>query len=122
MAAANSTQVQDATPEGAVIHLDAKNFDSIINDTDRPVLVDFWATWCPPCRMIAPAVEQVAAGTSGRAIVAKLDVDEAKVIAARFRVQSIPTLVIFKGGREVDRLVGVQSREVMERRLLAAAN
>ena len=84
-----------------------------------PVLVDFWATWCPPCKMIAPIIDALAQETAGKAKIGKLDVDQNPLTASKFGVQSIPTLIIFKDGREVDRIVGAQSKEAMLRRLQA---
>jgi thioredoxin len=82
-----------------------------------PVLVDAWAPWCAPCRMIAPVIDQLAAEMAGRVRVAKLNVDENPATAARFRLRSIPTLLILSGGREVDRIVGVQPKTEIARRL-----
>jgi thioredoxin 2 len=93
------------------------NFAEVVERTAMPVLIDFWAAWCGPCRMVAPIVEQVAKEMAGQALIGKLDVDANPVTAGRFRVQSIPSLLIFKNGREVDRIVGVQSREVILQRL-----
>jgi thioredoxin len=78
-----------------------------------PVLLDLWAAWCGPCRMIAPVIEQIAAEFSGRALVGKLDVDANPRTASRFGVQSIPTLLILKDGREVDRLIGAQGKQAI---------
>ena len=83
----------------------------------RPVLVDCWAEWCGPCRMIAPVLDQLAAESGGRYVIAKLNVDENPRTAAEFRVQSIPTLLIFKNGALVDRMVGVQSKQAIAARL-----
>lgn len=93
------------------------NFAEEVERSPLPVLLDLWATWCPPCRMIAPTIEALARELSGRAVVGKLDVDANKRTAARFGVQSIPTLLILKNGREVDRLVGVKSREAILQKL-----
>lgn len=87
----------------------------------KPVLVDFWATWCPPCRAIAPTLEQLAAESNGRYVIGKLDVDENQQTAARFRIEGIPTLLIFKGGKLVDRLVGAQPKQAIAQRLAAHA-
>ena len=93
------------------------NFSSIVSGSQVPVLLDLWAAWCGPCRMIAPVVEQIAAELSGRAIVGKLDVDANPQTAAKFRVQSIPTLLILKNGQEVDRLIGAQPKSAILQRL-----
>ena len=83
-------------------------FDTEVLQSEMPVLVDFWAVWCGPCRMIAPAVDAVASEYAGKAKVVKLNVDEQPEIAGRYGVQSIPTLMIFKGGQKVDELIGGQ--------------
>jgi thioredoxin len=83
----------------------------------RPVLLDCWAAWCGPCRMIAPALEQLAKESNGRYLIAKLDVDENPQTAAQFGIQSIPTLLIFKRGALVDRMVGLQSKQAIALRL-----
>ena len=84
-------------------------FDQQVLEADVPVLVDFWAVWCGPCRAIAPAVDAVAEEFAGRAKVFKLNVDENPEIAGRYGVQSIPTLIVFKGGQKVGELVGGQN-------------
>jgi thioredoxin len=82
-----------------------------------PVLVDAWAAWCGPCRMIAPVLDQLAAESNGRYLIAKLNVDENPMTSSRFGIQSIPTLLIFKNGALVDRMVGVQSKQAIALRL-----
>ena len=94
----------------------------VLNVTGRPVLVDAWAAWCGPCRMIAPVLDQLASEASGRYVIAKLNVDENPRTASEFGIQSIPTLLIFKNGKLVDRMVGVQSKQAIALRLQSAAS
>ena len=90
-------------------HFTSETFEQAIAG-DKPVLVDFWATWCGPCRMIAPVIEDVAAEFEGRAVVGKVDVDEEPGLAQRFGVMSIPTLIVIKGGKVVEQAVGARGR------------
>jgi thioredoxin 2 len=92
-------------------------FSSEVEGSTLPVLVDAWAPWCGPCRAVAPVVQELAAELAGRVRVAKLNVDENPVTSSRFRIQNIPTLLVFRGGREVDRLVGAQPKSEIIRRL-----
>ena len=87
------------------------NFETEVLASEKPVLVDFWATWCMPCRMLSPTVEEVADETEGRAVVGKVNVDEEMELARRYRVASIPTLIVFENGAEVRRSVGVVEKE-----------
>ena len=102
-----------------VLNLDDSNFDSEINKGATPVLVDFWAPWCGPCRMIAPVLDKIADAMAGQAIVAKVNVDEAPGVAGRFRVSSIPTLLFFKNGEVREQVVGLQGEADLTSRLKA---
>ena len=90
----------------AIRHLKTSEFDAVVESAPL-AMVDFWATWCGPCKMLAPAVEELAARYDGRALVAKVDVDQEPDLARRFGIMSIPTVVFLKNGREIDRKVGV---------------
>jgi len=94
--------------------LNSSNFESEVINSDKPVLVDFWATWCGPCKMIAPIVSQLATKYEGRIKVGKVDVDENPELAESFNVSSIPTLIIFKGGEVVSQRVGGANMAVLE--------
>ena len=88
------------------MHLTKDNFNTEVLSSSIPVLVDFWATWCGPCRMVGPFVEQLASDYDGKAKVGKVNVDEQEELAAQYHVMSIPTLIVFKGGKVVDSVVG----------------
>ncbi len=103
-------------PDSPLTITDA-NFSESVEKSSLPVLLDFWAAWCPPCKMIAPIIDTLAKELAGKVVVGKLDVDKNQLVAARFRVQSIPTLIIFQNGREAERLVGAQSKEAIVQRL-----
>jgi thioredoxin 1 len=103
---------------GKTMELTDANFDEIIKG-DKPVLVDFWAEWCGPCKMIGPVVEELAGDYEGKAVVAKLNVDENPQVTARFGVRSIPTLLVFKNGQIVDKQVGAVPKSVLASKLQA---
>ena len=109
---------QDSTP----VVISDQTFESeVLQTKGRPVLVDCWAPWCGPCRMIGPILDQLAAESQGRYRIAKLNVDHNPQTSARFRIASIPTLLIFKDGQLVDRIVGVQPKEAIAERLGVAS-
>lgn len=92
------------------LHLDDKNFEQEVLKSDLPVLVDFWAEWCGPCRAIAPIIEELATELQGKMKVAKVNVDEAQDLAGNYNVMSIPTMLIFKNGQPVDQVVGAMPK------------
>lgn len=95
------------------------DFDQVVLKANVPVMVDFWASWCSPCRSMAALIEDLARSFAGRALVAKLDVDANQTTARRYNVMSIPTFIFFQDGREVDRLTGAQPKHVLQRKLEA---
>lgn len=103
------------------IHLDSTNFDSTLAGTSLPVLVDFHAEWCGPCKMLGPVVEQVAAAKAGEAVVAKVDIDAARDLAVRYRINSVPTILVFKDGQPVVGTRGVVSKAALESMIDEAA-
>lgn len=96
-----------------VKQINGQSFDAEVLNSGLPVLVDFWADWCQPCRMLAPAVDALAADYEGRVSVCKLNVDEDGPIAAQYGVMSIPTLILFKDGQPAERLVGLRPKEAI---------
>lgn len=97
-----------------IMHVDSKNFEETVNSKEV-VLVDFYATWCGPCKMLAPILEQVNEEIPDNALIAKLDIDNSLDIAKQFGVMSVPTMIVFKNGKEVDRLIGLrQKNQILE--------
>lgn len=95
----------------AELKITKSNFEKEVLKSELPVLLDFWAVWCPPCRMLAPVVEQLAAEYEGRVKVGKINVDEEQELAAMFRVENIPTIVVMKNGKVTNTLVGYHPKE-----------
>ncbi len=95
------------------LELTDANFTEQVLNSDKPVLVDFWAEWCGPCRMVGPIVEELASDYEGKAVVGKVNVDENQGVAAQFGIRNIPTLLVFKNGEIVDKQVGVAPKNVL---------
>lgn len=102
---------------GKAIEITDANFEETVLNADKPALIDFWAVWCGPCRIVAPVVEQLAADYEGRAVIGKLDVDSNRDTAVRYGIQAIPTLLLVKGGQVADRIVGVADRNSIAAKL-----
>ncbi len=99
------------------IEVNEKNFQQEVLESSIPVLVDFWAPWCMPCRMVSPIVEELAENNEGKLKVCKLNTNENQYIAAQYGIQGIPTLIIFKDGQEADRIVGVAPKPIIQEKL-----
>jgi thioredoxin 1 len=101
----------------APLHVSDSEFGKTVLESQTPVLVDFWAAWCGPCRMIAPFVEEIANDYAGKAVVAKMDTDANPQTPMKYGIMGIPTLIIFKGGQEVDRIVGAVPKAMITKKL-----
>lgn len=95
----------------STIHVTEADFDEVVLGSELPVLVDFWAPWCNPCRMLGPVIDEIADEVDGKALVCKVNIDEEQDLAQEYRVMSIPTLLFFKDGKVVNQLVGVRPKE-----------
>jgi thioredoxin 1 len=102
---------------GHTLEFSEQNFEEEVLKSDKPVLVDFWATWCGPCRMMAPAVDAIAEAYAGRAKVGKLNVDENFTVTGRYNIRGIPALLLFKDGQVREQIVGAASKEAISKLL-----
>ena len=98
------------------VEINDSNFNEVIN-SEKPVLVDFWAEWCGPCKMIAPVVDELATDYDGKAVIGKVDVDSNPEVAGKFGIRSIPTLLVFKNGEVVDKQVGAVNKSILSQKL-----
>jgi thioredoxin 1 len=102
---------------GKAVEITDANFEEAVLKSDKPVLIDFWAVWCGPCRAVAPIVEELAGEYAGRAVIGKLDVDANRETAVRYGIQAIPTLLLVKDGEVADRIVGIVDKNGLRGRL-----
>ena len=100
------------------VTITSENFESLKNG-DKPLVIDFWATWCGPCRMVAPIISKLAEKYEGKVVVGKCDVEENEDMAVEFGIRNIPTILFFKNGQQVDKLVGAQSESVINEKFLS---
>ncbi|MDI6023478.1 thioredoxin [Leucobacter sp. UT-8R-CII-1-4] len=99
------------------INVGEQTFESVVLKSDIPVLVDFWAAWCGPCRMVAPVLDEIAKDHEGKIRIVKVNVDEEPALAAQYRITSIPAMKVFKGGEEVRELIGAMPKQMIEQQL-----
>ena len=101
----------------SVVNLNEKNFEEEVLKSDKTVLIDFWASWCGPCRMMSPVVDEIAEEMNGTVKVCKINIDEEQNLAVKYNVMSIPTFVVIKAGKEIGRTIGVQDKEEIKKLL-----
>jgi len=121
-APAETVEIAAPASDAEPIHVTDDTFEAMVFESELPALVDFWAPWCGPCRMIAPIVEDLAKAYDGRAVIAKVNTDENAQIAGQLGIMGIPTLILFKDGQEVDRVVGYAPRHALEEKLNRVLN
>ncbi len=97
-----------------IVEISGDNFTEEVGNSETPVLVDFWASWCGPCRMVAPVLDEIATEMEGKVRIAKVNVDDNQELAAKFQVSSIPTFILFKGGEAKDRMMGAMPKNAFE--------
>lgn len=104
------------------LHVNEANFEAEVLKSSTPVLVDFWAEWCGPCKMVAPILDELAGELSGKLKIVKVNVDEAGDLAAQYSIMSIPTMIVFKGGKPVNQIVGAMSKQQLLSKLQGDIN
>ena len=117
----NDSVLKKESNMGKAIEFTDSNFETEVLNSETPVLVDFWATWCGPCKMIAPVIEELAGEMEGKVKVGKVDVDQNRGLSIKFNVRSIPTLMIFHKGQAVETMVGVRPKSELESKLTQLA-
>nr|WP_120492751.1 thioredoxin [Corynebacterium lactis] len=98
----------------STVNVTAETFKSTVLESDKPVLVDFWAEWCGPCKKVSPVLDEISTELEGKAVIAKVNVDEQRALAGMFQIMSIPTLLVFKNGSKVEELVGVRPKKEIQ--------